>query len=277
MCGITRTHRDRGPHGDYAYYICQFNPGNPRHAAAVPDHPGTVAARQDLLLATLRDGLAAYALAPGRAARLAELLPAGAADAKARHDAQANALRLADQADRRRRTQPHHRTEQRRRRMPAKAADAYRAAHHASNSSPSAANAKPSTAQLDALDNDNGRHGNDPALLDELPELAARLDELPERLQAELFAAFDIQILWNPPMKQATFFATISDTTPGIITALLDRANDDPATASTTSGPHEATTSTGTFSVSPRSAISVKTLPGSLVSAGGTAWRGKLP
>ena len=38
-------------------------------------------------------------------------------------------------------------------------------------------------------------------------------------------------------MKQATFFATITDTTPGIITALLDRASDDPATASTSSGP----------------------------------------
>ena len=98
------------------------------------------------------------------------------------------------------------------------------------------------TAQLEALDKDSARHGTDPALLDELPELAGRLDELPERLQADLFAAFDIQILWNPPMKQATFFATISDTTPGIITALLDRANDDPATASTASRPHEATT-----------------------------------
>ena len=45
-------------------------------------------------------------------------------------------------------------------------------------------------------------------VLDELPELAG-LDELPERLQTELFTAFDIQILWNAPMKQATFFATI--------------------------------------------------------------------
>ena len=122
--------------------------------------------------------------------------------------------------------------------MPAKAADVYRARIRQQFVT-LCGERETLTAQLDALDNDHGRHGNDPALLDELPELAARLDELPERLQAELFAAFDIQILWNPPMKQATFFATISDTTPGIITALLDRANDDPATASTTSGPHE--------------------------------------
>jgi hypothetical protein len=87
------------------------------------------------------------------------------------------------------------------------------------------------TAQLTALDNDAGRHGTDPALLDELPELATRLDELPERLQADLFAAFDIQILWNPPLKQATFFATITDTITGIVAASW------PAPATTTSPP----------------------------------------
>ena len=149
--------------------------------------------------------------------------------------------------------------------MPPKAADAYRARIRQQFVT-LCADREAITAQLGALDKDAARHGTDPALLDELPELAGRLDELPERLQAELFAAFDIQVLWNPPMKQATFFAT----TPGIITALLDRANDDPATASTTSGPHEATTSTGTFSVSPRSAISLKTLPISAGPGGGT-------
>ena len=41
------------------------------------------------------------------------------------------------------------------------------------------------TAQLTGLAKDTA-HGNDPTLLDELPELAGRLDELPERLQAEL-------------------------------------------------------------------------------------------
>ena len=58
MCGITRTHRERGPHGDYTYYICQFDPDNPRHAATVPGHPRTVAARQDLLLPRCGTGLA---------------------------------------------------------------------------------------------------------------------------------------------------------------------------------------------------------------------------
>jgi len=48
--------------------------------------------------------------------------------------------------------------------------------------------------------------GNDIDLADELPMLPARLHELPERIQAALFAALDIQILWNAPMRQATLF-----------------------------------------------------------------------
>jgi hypothetical protein len=36
-------------------------------------------------------------------------------------------------------------------------------------------------------------------------------------------------------MNQATFFATISDTTPGLITDLLTRASDDPTSAATAS------------------------------------------
>jgi hypothetical protein len=63
---------------------------------------------------------------------------------------------------------------------------------------------------------------------------------------AELYAAFGIQIIWNAPMRQATFHATITDTTPAIVTALLARAND-PATgqpAATASDPTRANTST---------------------------------
>ena len=81
-------------------------------------------------------------------------------------------------------------------------------------------------ADLKALASDTGR-AYDTDLLDELPELAGHLDELPEHLQAELFAAFDIQVLWNAPMNQAT----ISDTTPGFVTDLLTRADDDPSSA----------------------------------------------
>ena len=65
-------------------------------------------------------------------------------------------------------------------------------------------------------------------------------------------------------MKQATFFATITDTTPGIVAALLARAgDDDPATASTGThpDPDQAPASTGTFSVPTRSGICPKLCP----------------
>ena len=90
-------------------------------------------------------------------------------------------------------------------------------------------------AQLKALTSSTPRT-DDTDLLDELPELPGRLDELPGRIQAQLFAAFDIQVLWNAPMNQATFFA-ITDTTPAIITELLTRAGNDPASTATSPAP----------------------------------------
>ena len=68
-------------------------------------------------------------------------------------------------------------------------------------------------------------------------QAAALRLRLPPDLQAELFAVFDIQIIWNAPMRQATFRATISDTTPALITALLTRAGDQPTTGTATTPP----------------------------------------
>ena len=76
--------------------------------------------------------------------------------------------------------------------------------------------------------------------------MAAGLDELPADLQTELLAAFGIQIVWNAPTRQATFHATITDTTPGIVTALLARATDRHAPATSTTDSDRATTSTNT-------------------------------
>jgi hypothetical protein len=92
MVGRTKTHPERGPKGTYTYYVCTHDRTNPRHVAQAPDHPGTVAARQDLILTALRGGLDIYAFGPGRKERLRELLPAGADDQQARTDAQAAAL-----------------------------------------------------------------------------------------------------------------------------------------------------------------------------------------
>jgi hypothetical protein len=82
--------------------------------------------------------------------------------------------------------------------------------------------------------------GNDPDLISLLPETTTDLAELPADLQAELYAVFDIQIIWNAPMRQAT----ITDTTLQIITDLLTRASDTdtPATSPADSPPTSANT-----------------------------------
>jgi hypothetical protein len=104
--------------------------------------------------------------------------------------------------------------------------------------------------------------GNDIDLADELPMLPARLHELPERIQAALFAALDIQILWNAPMRQATLFATITDTTPGIITDLLARTGDDPDPATAApAGPGTTVTSNDPVSGLARLPIARKSRP----------------
>ena len=174
MCGITRTPAPRPPRR-LRLLDLPVEPGQPAPRRAVPDHPrsrrppGSAAGHA-------ADGLAAYALAPGRAARLAELLPAGAAEAQARHDAQATALRLRikqiDAAEHDLIAQLDDAAA-----MPAEAADLRARIRH---QFVTLYGERGVTAQLDALDKDADRHGTDPALLDELPELAARLDELPD-------------------------------------------------------------------------------------------------
>ena len=230
MCGVTKTHPAR-PGSINTYYVCQYDPANPRHVAAAPDHPRTVSTREDLLLDVLRDTLTAYCLAPGRKERLAELLPAGAAAKKAKTDTETAALhKRLKQIDTAQDSLIHDLGI-----LPTDPADtaahALRARIHA-HFTGLHHQREAIEAQLKALNSDPGR-GNDPDLLDELPELSGRLDDLPEHIQAALFAAFDIQVLWNPPMNQATFHAVITDTTPGIVTDLLTRAGNDPASAVT--------------------------------------------
>jgi site-specific DNA recombinase len=249
MCGITRTNPERGPAGQYAYYLCPHDPANPRHAAAAPGHPSTVAAPEALLLSALRAGLETYALTPGRGARLAQLIPADAAAKKAKTDAQAAALKTrlkqigtaqdslihdlatlpADPAD--------------------TAATAMRARIHAHFTDLHHERER-IDAQLKTLASDTSRD-NDTGLIGELPELSTRLHELPARIHAELLAAFDIQVLWNAPLKQATFFATITDTTPGTITELLTRAAGDDPTATATATPYPGTGTTPTSAGTP--------------------------
>jgi|GEM_PF-5191326 len=64
----------------------------------------------------------------------------------------------------------------------------------------------------------------------------------PERIQAALYQAFDIQALYKDDMNQVTFFATITTSTPQAVAAILTDAGYDPITAGTRQPPAPATT-----------------------------------
>jgi hypothetical protein len=54
-----------------------------------------------------------------------------------------------------------------------------------------------------------------------IPLLGANVDIHPERVQAALYQAFDIQALYNDDLNQVTFFATITTSTPHAVAAIL--------------------------------------------------------
>jgi len=64
-----------------------------------------------------------------------------------------------------------------------------------------------------------------------LPLLADLLADAPARLWQQLLAALDIQALYNKNLHQATIHATITDSTPGTIAAIINDADDKPAAA----------------------------------------------
>ena len=67
-------------------------------------------------------------------------------------------------------------------------------------------------AQLDALQETTPKAA-DPTLLEELPLAGDILPGLDPGLKARLFHAFDLQVLWNKPGRQATVFAEITEAT----------------------------------------------------------------
>jgi site-specific DNA recombinase len=246
MCGLTKGHPHHKNPTSYAYYVCQFNPKTPGHVAAAPGHPRTVQVREDFLRDQTLAGLAVYALAPGREQRLAQLIPHTASEKKQQHDRQATALtqrlkRITVQQDNLMRELTGSFD------MPDQAGEGYRRRIRADYTTLHDERTTIET-QLTQFAADDTT-APDPDLVSLLPEVTADLADLPPNLQNELFAVFDIQIIWNAPMRQATFRATITDTTPALITALLARADDHPAagTAANPDGSHptRANTSTG--------------------------------
>ena len=220
MYGVRRpTLSKTSPGAVYTYYHCPYNPSNPRHVAAWPGHPAhSVSIREEVIMAAISAFMGQYVFGHDRAAMLADQIPATDAEHAATRQrqevhlrteltriatAQAGLLTELEQlgAD----TSP--------------AIQAYRERIRTRHAQLHDEHTR-TQAQLDDL-TAAATPDQDPALLDELPYLASQLHDAPAALVEALINALDIQILYRPEQGQATIWATLTDTTPATITAIL--------------------------------------------------------
>jgi hypothetical protein len=76
-------------------------------------------------------------------------------------------------------------------------------------------------AELQAIEEAAPLPDSDLTLIDELPYAPGLLAEVPDDLRERLAAAFGMQAIYRQDTRQATIVLTITDTTPGIIDAIL--------------------------------------------------------
>ena len=101
---------------------------------------------------------------------------------------------------------------------------------------------------------------SDLSLIDELPYAPGLLAQAPDDLRERLAAAFAMQAVYRQDTRQATLVLTITDTTPGIIAALLHDPRIDSDTATTQTQPGDSPTSPDTSVDVQRSTGAPKTL-----------------
>ena len=70
---------------------------------------------------------------------------------------------------------------------------------------------------------------DEPGLLDALPMLGDALPSLPAAIQARLFAAFGLELIYNKPDHQVTIYANITPSTPHALADII--AISEPAAA----------------------------------------------
>jgi site-specific DNA recombinase len=208
------------PYPAHVYYRCPHNPASPRHVAAHPGHPRSVQAPETLLDAITGRFLNDRVFTPRRAELLAAQLPA--TDAEARRDADAAALRAQiTRLDKQQNAQitaledidpDSPATPAMRARIRDRFTELHTQRTAAENRLAALTAATPKAA--------------DPGILNELPYCENILDRLPPALKARLFAAIDLNVLWNKTGRQATVHATITDTTLTALTDLLNPGQD---------------------------------------------------
>jgi hypothetical protein len=222
MYGATRP----APGGQQVtYYLCPHNPSSPRHAAQAPDHPTTVALREDKMLAAIAQFCDERILGPDRAALLAATYPATAVADQARRTAETTRLT---------------------RRL--KMIDAFEDAHTAELEALITTGATPQAltalrtrhirrfteleteradinTRLTALTAPANDDPDDPALLDQLPVLPGILHNAADRVVQQILATLDIQAIYHRKANQVTIRAAITTTTPAAVLAIIAEAS----------------------------------------------------
>jgi hypothetical protein len=216
--------------GDYSiYYICPIQMHNPEDKAKYPGH-ARASIREDIFTAALTTFIDQHALGHDRAAQMTGLIPATQAQQDSMDAARAETLNL--------------QLKQAQESMNGIAAEMGRLAGKDDALSNAirdrltgqfAERQDQETAikaELAAIEDAAPLPDNDLSLLDELPYAPGLLTQCPPELQERLIAAFDMQAVYRPDMNQATISLTITDTTPGIVQAIIN----DPRTDNDTSG-----------------------------------------
>ena len=212
--------RPHAGHPGYIYYGCPHNPANPRHTAAAPDHPRTVRVREDDLLTVIHQFFATRVFGPGRAAMLAAYLPATAAEDTTRREQETGRLhkrlRKIDAAE-----NAHAREIENLaalpRGSPAITALRSRIIERFTELEDERAQINDRLAALGRATD----HQDEPALLDALPMLGDALAEMPASIQARLFAAFGLELIYNKEDHQVTIYATITPSTPQALADII--------------------------------------------------------
>jgi hypothetical protein len=221
-------------HPGYVYYGCPHNPANPRHQAATPDHPRTVRVREDDLLAVIREFFATRIFGPDRAALLAAQLPASAAAETAQREKETatlhKRLRKIDAAE-----NAHAREIEHLAALPpdSPAVTALRT-RIITRFTELETERTQINDRLAILARTTTQH-DDPSLLDGLPLLGDALASAPSRLQAQLFQAFGLELIYNKQMHQVTIYATITPSTPAALADII-ATSEPPTTTPTTAG-----------------------------------------
>jgi site-specific DNA recombinase len=230
---MTGANRDgRRPGTSYTYYICPHRKNNPRHAQNGPGTHVRAAVREETLTAAVAGFLDQYVFGSGRAAQLAAILPATAAEAASHRRQQLDTLhkKLA-KCDTREKGAARTIADLGDSDDPADKALRQRAREIFKDVYTERTTLTGQIAELSSAPADE----NDPALLDEIPRAASMLLQAPDTIREQLYAALDLQILYRADKNQATIWVTLTENTPRLITALTDDTRTDSDTGWTTS------------------------------------------